>query len=94
MPASTADKLDALVTRSVVTQPIVRTIVGDCFEVRLGGESGEVKLPSNFLPAHLRAVREAIGSDYEIVSVDDYWRHAGRWEYLGICRRQGAQQGC
>jgi hypothetical protein len=63
------------------------------FDLFLGPDGcGQVRLPSNFTPAHLRAVREAIGSDYEIAPIDDdTWSPMGGSEFLTIRKRAASR---
>lgn len=59
------------------------------FDLFLGSDGcGRVRLPSNFTPAHLRAVREAIGSEHEIAPIsDDTWSPVGGSEFLTVRKR-------
>lgn len=65
--------------------PVVRHIEADQWSIRLQADGlGEARVPADFNPDHVKAVRAAIGPSFELIDPTEYRRREGRWVFLGI----------
>lgn len=65
--------------------PVVRHIEADQWSIRLRADGlGEAKVPADFNPDHVKAVRGALGDGFDLIDPSEYRRREGRWVFLGI----------